>query len=250
MRRVSSNRLMKNREGPLLLIAGKRSENTMRSVQMKCGVRLGLLFMAVALCMGVLWPSQAFSRNANPGIIPPNARYGGHTYAQWNAIYVDQVMQGQLDGFQMKNIYFLPVRGLSPAEPIHVAIPTGNAVMVMVLATLDPDKEWVETGDTDAVTESYSLNDFREIAATGRLFCEIDGVAVQNIEDYVVAAPLLAPFWDPIGEVQYQWALGCYFLLSPLTPGSHTIHIYDFIPEWGGYTLEMTYDIEVVQGKQ
>jgi hypothetical protein len=221
-----------------------KGERQMKRIRILKGFRLGFFFVAVAFCTAVWWPVQGISKDADPGVISPNASYGGRTLAEWNVAYIYPVgVNG--NGFQTYNVYALPLFGATPEAPINVTVPAGKAVLVMVLGTPDPDKQWVKDPTRmDAVTVPYSLADFKSMAAQGKLSCEIDGRAVQNLQNHVVAAPLPAPFWIPEIQVQFQWALGCYVMFAPLTPGTHTIHVLDVIPEWG-YWLDVTYNLTV-----
>jgi hypothetical protein len=85
------------------------------------------------------------------------------------------------------------------------------------------------------------------------LFAEVDGVKLRNLDAYLAishlftftADPALAATYDPCitGSPQPGVALGYWLLLTPLTPGMHTLH---FGSE--GWGQDITYQITVAPG--
>ena len=47
--------------------------------------RARLLALGIALTV-LITAAVAGTRNSNPRVIPPNARYGGHSYGEWQAL--------------------------------------------------------------------------------------------------------------------------------------------------------------------
>ncbi len=210
---------------------------------------------------GMLSSTQGIGKNANPGILPPNASYGGMTYGEWSAHYYYQGLlsscsstpglcqsQPPADGnFNPKNVLFLPLKEGSDLTTDHfdVDVPVGKAVMVMVFGftttTNGPlipgyyeDSNWLEA----------DLAWVQALAESGALSCTIDGIPVQNLKDYVVSGTLPGTvdmnFGDPYPPgVPIDSAIVCSLLLRSLAPGHHTIDV-----DWWGERF-LTYNITI-----
>jgi hypothetical protein len=220
-------------------------------------ISLGLSFVAVVFCLGMVLPNQAVGKNANPGIIPPKASYGGMTLGDWTAHYYYHLAGTSIDpaalpdeGFNPKNIYFPKGKSVNdPTDHFDEYVPAGHAVMIMVLGNVsttqgpiapewgEPNPNWVET----------DLEYLQNAAEQGGITCAIDGVPVQNLKDYVVSGtfPHNLVVNDPTyGQITFDSAIGCSLILRPLTPGYHIVHI-----EWAdwvvGLPFNLTYNIFV-----
>jgi hypothetical protein len=100
--------------------------------------------------------------------------------------------------------------------------------------------------------------------------CEIDGIAVQNLERYrdqSPAVPMVLPENNMVGLPPGQYGMmvddGYYLVLAPLSVGTHTIHWIStmvLIPYWDPWQdppappypqvgQEVTYHIAVVPGR-
>lgn len=79
----------------------------------------------------------------------------------------------------------------------------------------------------------------------------VDSLPVQNIDQYAALSPL-HQLYLPEGNI-FDYPSGSYdavayatgFLLTPLSPGEHTVHVYGEVP-FVDFTYEWTYHITVV----
>jgi hypothetical protein len=83
------------------------------------------------------------------------------------------------------------------------------------------------------------------------LQASIDGVEVRNVSTYIVTSPLydFAVPEDnvlgvPGGGSGQSVASGAYLMLSPLSPGTHTIHVHGTYPELE-YTADKVFTLTV-----
>jgi hypothetical protein len=89
------------------------------------------------------------------------------------------------------------------------------------------------------------------------LVCEIDGVAVSDIDsyrtytaegdEYLVAFPDNNLWGIDAGVYGPTVDMGMYLMLRPLAAGHHTIHVAGSIPD-ADYTTDVTYEITVEAG--
>jgi hypothetical protein len=99
-------------------------------------------------------------------------------------------------------------------------------------------------GDTEAEQRSCAKLSADQIVAAN-LFCEIDGVAVTNLESYRVASPqfeFTAPtpwVFGVVGGPGTAVGDGYYLLLRPLSLGEHTIHF------GGDFGIDTTFHLTV-----
>jgi hypothetical protein len=208
-------------------------------------INLWFLFIAVALSIGILELYPAFSKNANPGIVPPNAVYGGMTYGQWSANYYYAVFAGE-DMPGPKNVYLLPGKSyFDPRTSFDLEVPAGEAIGLMVFGFPSRTKGPVAP-EWGYPTENWVAADLEwlgEVFAPHRenLYVEIDGIPVKNLEQYAVSGS----FPNPIemdagyGTMPYDSVVSCSLLFTPLTPGPHTIDL-----DWFGEHF-LTYNITV-----
>jgi hypothetical protein len=222
---------------------------------------LGLSFAVFVLCLGIVSPNQAISKNANPGIVSPGATYGGMTYGQWSAHYYYEQAGKFIDPdapddiFDPKNVYFLQGKSVSdPTDHFDEYVPVGSAVMVMVLGSVSTTEgplipEW---GYADSNWAEVDLDWLKSIVEQGGVTCIIDGVPVQNLKDYVVSGPLphnLVMDDPTFGPITLDTVVSCSLILKPLTPGYHKVQI-----EWAdwvaGVPFSLTSNIFVSRGRQ
>jgi hypothetical protein len=224
---------------------------------MKNRIRSGMTFMLAALCLAVLWPGPALSQNANPGIIPAIESYGGYTYQEWHAICIDQKIvplygyPPSSPDFNSPDVYLLPVKK-SAALQLYSAVPAGKAIMLTVMGILDSDDPALDRSGNEISGIDQDFEDWKGFAEKGLFSCTIDGVPVRSLQDYIFKSKLPqnvilsgdGPKYGPL-KTTYNWSIGIDLLLYPLTPGNHTIRIYNRIPEHGNFTYDLTYKIEV-----
>jgi len=211
-------------------------------------LRLRSMSAVLALCVGIFLPSRVLGENANPGIIPPNATYGGMTYGEWGAHYLYRFFPGEPsdENLNPKNVYFPQAASANdPTDHFDETIPAGHAVMIMVLASITTTNGPIvpDWGYYDSNWLEADLAWFQSMAEAGGIFCSIDGVPVRNLKDYIVSGAFPHSIeWDALPGVPFDTALGCFLLIKPLTPGHHSVYI-----EWRfGTPFHLTYDITVI----
>jgi hypothetical protein len=214
------------------------------------------IWMAVALILmassASTWPPcPALCQEVNTGIIAPTETYGGHTYQEWNAYYIDQKI-APLYGiapanpdFSSPDVHFLTIKQKAASE-IMDTIPAGKAVMLMIADMLDNEElVFDESGDQISSIDK-DVADWKKHAEQGSISCAIDGTPVQHLKEHVFKNKLAQKIrLSGENHGAYDWSMGISLLIRPLTPGIHNIHIYSHIPEYDDYTNEAIYRIEV-----
>jgi hypothetical protein len=231
----------------------------MRPIFHKCHVTLLTLAALSLFASG----TQAQNGNPNPGVIPPDARYHGLTYSEWQARWWQwvfslpaannpilpggNVLQGQTD-----HVWFLT--GVFGTEVRDITIPAGTALFVPIVntecSTIEPPPFH---GDNEAELRACAK---AFIDSTSGLACEIDGASLQNLSAYRHQSPLymFGPLPEdnllgvPAGTTALSVDDGIYLLLTPLPVGDHTIHFTGTFAELG--TIDTTYHITVVSGRK
>jgi hypothetical protein len=208
----------------------------------------------------------ATARPANAQVLPPP----GNNYAQFAASWwkwfmelpltnsagvvhpgIDSARFDVTEG-QSGGVWFLA----APFGTItrNCNIPLGKSLFVALI-----DAEWSSledpsctTADCQTGTANYYGDHIVDVS------CEIDGVAVANLDSFRVLSPQItftAPspwIFGATGGTGTSVGDGYYVLLSPLSAGSHTIHFggaFLFTKKADGFRfyapLDMTYRINV-----
>ena len=228
----------------------------------RVGLRLALT-ACVALGLAASGTTVLAQRgNPNPGVIPPNARYHGLSYPEWQAKWWQwvfslpatgnpilpggDVLQGQSD-----HVWFLA--GVFGGETRSITIPAGTALFFPIVntecSTFEPPPYH---GDNEAELRACAK---MFIDNTSDLAAEIDGVPVRGLAAYRHQSPLFT--WGPVpadnivgapaGTIARSVDDGIYLLLAPLPPGEHTIHFTGTFN--GDGTIDTTYQITVAPGR-
>jgi hypothetical protein len=86
------------------------------------------------------------------------------------------------------------------------------------------------------------------------LQASIDGVSVQNLDQYIHLSPLFdftLPENNILGTTDelsgQSVSNGAHLMLAPLSPGKHTIFLQATVPELDDFTVEMNFDLTVTQ---
>jgi hypothetical protein len=205
------------------------------------------VFIALVLLMSSVLKTQANGRNQNPGIIPPNAHYGGLTYGEWlvefnrwslkvpasdNPLLLGN--EGKIATEQPKQLWFLG--NTLPVVDRFFTVPAGKALYAVIFAG-----EWDNFICVNPDT-NYTVDQLRGIAkATVDSFTdiqvEVDGVTVKDVTQYRATSPA---FFSTLPENNIAQAQGCTdvlpgtygpmvgdgyaLILAPLPVGEHTIH--------------------------
>ncbi|HEX6811647.1 MAG TPA: hypothetical protein VF384_08505 [Planctomycetota bacterium] len=204
-----------------------------------------------------------------PGVFPSNARPYGQSYAEWSASWWTFCMEhpvvghpflddGQFDVTtgQSGNVWFLAAPFGTHTRT--VTIPRGTALCVGLL-----NAEWSSLEPVSVAPPTYSSDPaVLEAIATStadfitNVTCTLDGVGVDNIDDYRVVSPqfsFTAPDpWifsapDVLTGPGTAVADGYFVILRPLSVGQHVLHYSGEFDFGGGalFPLDMTYTINV-----
>ena len=232
------------------------------------------LLACVFLIVPLLLRSQVASgqRNPNPGVIPPQARAYGLSYAEWSEQWwrwaysfpfaqFPPLQSGELDcsAGQSGSVWFLA--GTVGQGPVtrSCTIPTGKALFIPIITYLndypcpDPNfqpppgetlEQFLTEGaqaiidlvtELEVVVDGRSLNDLFSYRATSRLFT-------------FTADPSLVAFDSCVtGTPQSGVTDGYWILMNPLPPGPHTVFIHAVLDFGGGSTFEVqvTYNLTI-----
>jgi hypothetical protein len=222
---------------------------------MKVSVKYWRSCMVLAVVVVALMGStMAFARNANPGVFLINSRPYGQTYGQWSARWWQFAFkQPNLDicapDKPRSQVTFL-AGTTGDTETRSCTVPTGMAIMFPVF-----NVEWsvVEaqangnacivpaspSGTSDAALQACATAQANHALGSNALEADVDGETVQNLTDYRAVSP---PFDftsvpnNPLGVCQpagcdsHAVADGFWIILTPLSPGTHTIHFAAKVP--------------------
>ena len=108
-----------------------------------------------------------------------------------------------------------------------------------------------------------SLEDFLRGFVTGvidgaaNMAVEVDGVSLGDVSSFRGTSDLflldIDPSWgaaDPCvtGAPQPAVVDGFWIMLAPLSPGAHTLHFHGELPDFGGFMVDVTYNLTVQPG--
>jgi hypothetical protein len=223
-------------------------------------------FQGLALATTLLLDaSEAHAVNPNPGIVPPDHSFHGMTYAEWSGqllqwgIGIPKDIHPLLDTtgefadvHQSGAVWFLVI---SSGETLTrtVTVPSDKFLFVPIISTF-----WFPTGhgsqDLTLMRQRFAVeSEIDSFLSVGTFWCEIDGVAVSNLESYRVSTapgeayfvrvPEESLFAVPAGYYGPTVNAGIYLLLRPLSAGEHTIQI--FASDNATFTNDVTYNLTV-----
>ena len=240
--------------------------------------RLGSALAALLLLAGTVLSSLA-------GVLPPSSLPYGLSYQEWSAKWWQWSLEQSTNHLEYvgypgvcegpgSNVRFLagvyiPGSGGISIETNHIVVSDQNPLFLSVLSVW-VDNTGCPTFTTNSVDQlvAEAVGDWSFVTVTT---CTIDGVAVPGLSNptnsvYLVQASpfsyttaergnVLAAFdGDPClggGVTIYPAvAYGDYLMLSPLSPGKHTIHVVGVVgPESSPFVEDnITYDITVERG--
>jgi hypothetical protein len=217
------------------------------------------MLLAGGLVIGVTSQVAMGRGNPNPGVIPPHARPHGLSYGEWGAqwwktIFSIPVVNGDhplISGGAFegeRGVVFLAAA--AGGVTIDVTIRPGTFLFFPVInsecSVLEPDPFH---GDDEAEMRACANG---HIDQTSGLIAVIDGVPVQDLAAYRVESPLFEfgplpadnVLGAPAGTTSPAVDAGVYLMLTPLRPGSHTIHVVGTSDEFG-FTIDTTFNITV-----
>jgi hypothetical protein len=193
----------------------------------------------------------------HPGVLPPTAKVQGLTLGEWGAdlwraTFAIPASQHPGLGFPWSNCYLKQIGnvGLGVAYfysgSSECEMPTGMMLYVPVVGSECSNIEEPTIGGSEEELRACALN-----LAHDNLEASIDGIPIRNIENYTVLSPLYqfsVPEDNILGAPAGTYNSVAYttgFLLTPLSPGEHTVHVHGEIPNGGGFVYDWIYQITV-----
>lgn len=216
------------------------------------------LMLVFGLLMPASLPTARAQGNSNPGVVPNNAQYRTLSAQWWQWALsaptpVNPILdptgancaQGQGE-FAHNNVWFL-AGTFGGSVTRSCTIPPGKKLFFPILNTFyacDPAPAFCPSvADQRAFLAGLMDNPMT-------LQASIDGVPVQSLSSYRAASSVFSltlpadnPFGAPAAIYEPAVADGYYLLLTPLTPGAHTIYFKG--TDNSGNTFEATYNITV-----
>ena len=166
------------------------------------------VLIGLSLVVVPAWAQDNPGNLGNPGIVPPQASFGGQTYSEWVASLFQWVFSipftnhplfdaadcvvGQPTGCsigQSGNVWFLDGRlGSGGSVNRCCTIPAGTALFLMITgsefdnASCDPTNTFVQlTSFTEDQLRGFAAGQVDSLLLGGRGQCSIDGRPVQNL---------------------------------------------------------------------
>lgn len=222
-----------------------------------------LVVLALVVMMTLVLP--AWAHNANPRVIPPNAHAYGKTLGGWCAAWWQWNLSLPLDqhpGFDMDGtnasrgqhgpVWFLAgdFTGSSGVER-DFTVPAGRALLVSLISVEASTLEQPPFYGKNRAELRAAIRD--ELFDYGDLSLTVDGVAVQDLDRYLVESPLFrftVPADNILGvsgpAIGRSVAKGCFLILAPLPVGDHVIHVEGAFPN-AEFIQDITYNIKVAK---
>jgi len=208
-----------------------------------------------------------------PRVAPTASALYGKTYGQWSAehwkwLFSIPYASNPANDFSGANcaegqsgpVWFL-AGSFCPEPPTPCSnftvtrsctVPAGKALFFPIL---DNECSTLEgNGTTDAELRACAKS-FQDLG-TG-MTCEVDGLAVANLQSYRVQSPLFTFGPLPEGNIFQAFGLnapagttslsvsdGVFVMLPPLSAGPHTIHFTGATPDFG-FGMDITYNLTV-----
>lgn len=217
---------------------------------------LAIIAVAVVLLVSVVLVAYARG-NRNPGVLPPTSRVQGLAYGDWAANWWQYVLSVPADQnplgdateaciLQWVGNVGLVVGNCAVGTPIQCTVPAGKMLFVEVLGA---ECSTLEEGPFYGEDEA-GLRECAQAFVPQELQASIDGVEVRDLSKYIVTSPLYGftvpednVLGVPAGSGQ-SVASGAYLMLSPLSPGTHTIHLHGTYPDFE-FTADKTFILTV-----
>jgi hypothetical protein len=204
--------------------------------------------------------STAIGGHPRSAVLPIQAHAFGKTYANWSAAWWQWALSIPADNHPLTDtadvstgqkgaVWFLGGYFGSTTAARHCTIPPGKALFFPILnvecSTVEPPPFF------GADEEELRANAKAFVDPATDLFAEVDGVSIQNLDQYRTQSPLFsfdAPQPNVLGvagPIQGESVSdGYYLLIPPLPVGEHTIHFGGTFPQFN-FTIDVTYHITV-----
>jgi hypothetical protein len=207
--------------------------------------------LITTMVLMIAFTSGAFGA-ANPSVLSPAARVQGLTLGQWHAemwrvslaIPASQDLGPYCYLGQIGNVGI----GVSYSEigSSECEMPVGMILYVLVIgsecSTGEPPPFY---GGNEAELKACATS-----FISSNLQASVDGIPVQNIEKYAALSPLYQftlPADNIVGIPAGTYDSVAYntgFLLAPLSPGEHVVHVHSELPSYE-WVYDWTYYITV-----
>jgi len=194
---------------------------------------------------------------ANPGVLPPTARVQGQALGEWGAelwraILAIPTSQNPIIGNPWPTCYLERIGNVGISVTYGFSgssecdMPVGMTLFVAVVGSECSTAEQPPYyGGNEEELQACVLQFVPE-----NLEASVDGIPVRNIGDYTALSSLYQfelPAENILGAPAGSYDSVAYttgFLLTPLSPGDHTIHVHGEIPN-GGFVYDWIYQITV-----
>jgi hypothetical protein len=221
------------------------------------------ILAAVTLSATVFSPSSSRAQGNNPGVVPPQAKFHGLSYGEWEAKWwqaAAAIPAGPDHPFFVggafgneKGVLFLA--GVGGTTTVFITIPSGTALFFPLVNSECSSLEGPPFHGATEAEQRACANGFID-QVTG-VFAVIDGRPVSNIPNYRTQSPQFTIRVPPVNILGVPGPAagtsvdaGYYLLLSPLSVGTHMLRFGGtFPPGFGDFTIDTTYVITVVPGR-
>lgn len=212
---------------------------------------LAVVMVVMALIMST---SVAFARNSNPGVFPIQSRPHGLTYGQWSARWWQFALQQTnlnicTPDRPRSRVTFLAGGSVLPSCTVPVGMATMFPVFNVEWSVAEAQAQQMVTptqsclipglpnGTSDADLLACATAQANQAVGMGAsLEADVDGVTLHNLPNYRAVSPPFNftaaagnPFGVPTGPSRAV-ADGFWIILTPLSPGMHTIHFAATVP--------------------
>jgi hypothetical protein len=217
-----------------------------------------LSVIATTLLLSLSVSPSLAKGNPSPNVVPPNARIQGKTYGEWNAIVYQTLFAIPADqnpgiGAPWSNCFLKQVGNVGVGVVFMMQtgtfacqMPSGMPMFLSIVgyecSTLEPEPFYgANPEELLACAQNFGLS---ELSAT------IDGVALENPDQYVSTSPVFDLYYPednvvgiPAGtglSVAHQFSL----MFTPFPPGKHVLHVQGTVADFS-YVYDWTYNILV-----
>jgi hypothetical protein len=233
--------------------------------------------MVVVALLALTTPAWSAGQ-PNPRVLPPQSHPHGKSYGQWAAAWWQWVLSIPADSSplfdetganayqgQTGSVWFLVgVFNATGTAERSITVPSGTFLFFPIL-----NFAWISTVPEDPQTaEGIRALIAPPADAATDLAVEIDGVSLNNLQQYRTESPLFDVtlpednvFGVPGCECTFGPSMdqGYYLMVAPLSVGEHTLHFHGSQPDviplpplvvpplvvWLPLTLDITYHITV-----
>jgi hypothetical protein len=151
-------------------------------------------------------------------------------------------------------VFFLVGTTATGAVTRSCTIPAGKAILIPII-----NSACSIPGDGASLTEAQvqaCASGSIDLVDVESLQVVVDGKGLKDLGTYRFTSPFTFTGASPnifmesyAGYQSYAFADGFWVMLTPLTPGNHTIHFEGEIPSWA-FKVDVTYNLTVAPGKR